>query len=223
MDHRNGKTSFTLIELLVVIAIIAILAAILLPALNQARERSKNTKCISNLKQLNAASLFYAGDNKDYVLPGATKGYTFPDNRTGYYWYQFATLYVAHGVLQCPTATGASLYNVGNSQYFTSNANGTYPISYISNVSITGFLNINRKILQYHRLTKPSISILMLDGHGSDVILGSQITITSTIGYADRIFRHPGRRANLALGDGHVGSAKLCTWTNGNPWVYDMQ
>ena len=61
---------FTLIELLVVIAIIAILMAILMPALNRAREQGKRAACLSNLKQLQLAWIAYAGDNDDRIVNG---------------------------------------------------------------------------------------------------------------------------------------------------------
>ena len=65
------KQVFTLIELLVVIAIIAILAAILLPALGQAREKAKNSGCQSNLKQIGTAAMMYSGSNDDYIVPSS--------------------------------------------------------------------------------------------------------------------------------------------------------
>ena len=61
--------AFTLVELLVVIGIIVVLISILLPALSKAREQANRAQCLSNQKQIVAAILMYAGDNKG-TLPG---------------------------------------------------------------------------------------------------------------------------------------------------------
>ena len=135
------KRAFTLIELLVVVAIISILAAMLLPALQKAKESGRRVICMGNLRQIGVAAMMYAGDYNGYMgwagplfFDPAAKNQTlvdkgFDNNYTaqpdfyvalGYipFVQKNSRGYVGHNVLLCPTVS-ARVRNV-DSLYYSS-------------------------------------------------------------------------------------------------------
>lgn len=69
LPRKRAAHGFTLVELLVVMVVIGVVAAFLLPALNQAKSRSKTVVCLNNLKQLQLCWLMYVHDNDDVMPP----------------------------------------------------------------------------------------------------------------------------------------------------------
>ena len=220
------RTSFTLIELLVVIAIIAILAAILLPALNSARERGRSASCINNLKQQGMACTFYADANHEQ-LP-----VDYNDHSFGVFWevqlYEFAGK--SANVFHCPSAslspkiadghrfnyieTNKAQAQVGD-EYF----DGSYGMNNYIILSPTGrkeLLDAQRANHILRRTTDgggnfPIISDLKStkpDGT-NDFMYELAVTKLFTRERWDFAARHNGDTSNILWSDGHVSGHSL--------------
>jgi len=212
---RNG---FTLIELLVVIAVIAILASILFPVITKAKEKARQTSCMSNMSQLGKAMYMYAGDYDGRFCPFMMTDYTrwYTDsssprvtdtNLPGYHyltsigygldhyytWMDFISKYVEDWrVFVCPSQTLDNLpgygYNAGISGY----ARGRFTDS--------GF---NPLPIDLGEIKKPSDAMVLLDFSTSESLYPYPYDNFDFYGMSVAVHNDG---CNVAYADGH------CKW-----------
>ncbi len=187
------RKGFTLIELLVVIAIIAILAAILFPVFAKAREKARQTSCLSNQKQLALGILMYAQDYDEWT-PIAFYGWAYPT------WRDVVVPYIKNAQIhQCPS----------DSTVWGTPHNGSYGLNsewwggpYTVNISLA-------------QIVKPAETFLTADNTSGDWPINPP-----GYPYGSMNFRH-NEFANFSFCDGHAKAMKQTqAWPDSNPWYY---
>ena len=190
---RTQRRGFTLIELLVVIAIIAILAAILFPVFARAREKARQTSCLSNVRQLGVGMLMYVQDY-DETMPMAVAG--FPPAH--YVFSELLNPYIMNTqVWDCPSRQASvNLSQIGKTSVSYMVDVGTrMPPGGPSNARIFGSPALGYTSCKLSEIAQPAATALMCDAVG---VVDATFDVTMSVDA-----RH-NEGVNFAFADGHV-------------------
>ena len=233
---RVKPTGFTLIELLVVIAIIAILAAMLLPALQQSRERAKTTKCLNNIRTISTAMTQYWDDNKGFYNSGISPWKNGNDNKNGGISGQLAP-YVGmtlnrflYGSNRHPFYCPGDMVDRVPNKYPQSYAFNAYGSNCMDGLKILDktwgkFLyclkpgSLRRPSIYIMVIEERSTSMTLFSASGESLVRGSFASNTAT--WSQVI--HNGLARNVSFIDGHASPSPMKTailWKDPNRWIY---